>query len=773
MFLSSSFSILKALKERDGSLRNAALSVVEAVWAKEGTDTVFKMLGRIEGREKEMVEDRLRRSSRQPADARGGGGGIAAAAAFAAASAALATAAMDRYAESEGNGHHAEDDYNPTAGRYDYEMGLPPAAAKRAMGYPSAYEPTTTAAVPEMPPSDLAYSRPAFTPPNALDMSPIVSHRIIADDYAERGAEVATPPVYQVVGPAGQPTGASAYDNHRGNGADVQTPVPRGLPATPIPQPVDSPQDTVASAAPELPAAPPLPARPPIPATGPDDSAFERRWAEQLNAMASPSLPTAVNATKQLCAEIMAVADVNADPPASRRIRVVMGSSAERLFTVVLAQLSTIFEEAAKEAAAGGTPSSRGCKFALNVMLQGMSVDEVAGGLPQGTLRQAISLLLCRLVDERGLLIFEEGPTLVRAVNVLIAKMLESANRNYSFAALLQLLREPPSSLPYAAVPKFNDLVVKCLIKLTKGLQTSMAGVDMSALLLNIHDFFMFLGVDEIRRRSSADDKPLRMVKTVLHELCKMAGHKIYLSTAGIPGRKADPQPIIFAYIGLNLASLEQSGLIAPATGEDQQLVEMKQQEAEMLAAKAAAVAAATAGGNSAPNAASSAEVQAAAQKAEVKARLKGIMTRLVQRDPTQQKVAMVELHRLRKEHPQYVERYIAGTSEMFRQFIDNGLRALDAQGGADLDGPSVPRLVIPSGQPGGNTSPHGSGRSDGSTNRITSLRERLSNMKADGAAGQASRSSSNVDLNGSQGAGHPSVEDLTARLNMLRRKPT
>lgn len=46
-------------------------------------------------------------------------------------------------------------------------------------------------------------------------------------------------------------------------------------------------------------------------------------------------------------------------------------------------------------------------------------------------------------------------------------------------------------------------------------------GVDVSVLMAAIHEFFMGLGVDEIRRRGSADDKPLRMVKTLLHELCK------------------------------------------------------------------------------------------------------------------------------------------------------------------------------------------------------------------------------------------------------------
>ena len=49
-----------------------------------------------------------------------------------------------------------------------------------------------------------------------------------------------------------------------------------------------------------------------------------------------------------------------------------------------------------------------------------------------------------------------------------------------------------------------------------------MQGVDLGGLLFNLHDFFLFLGVDEIRKRSSSDDKPLRMVKTILHELCKM-----------------------------------------------------------------------------------------------------------------------------------------------------------------------------------------------------------------------------------------------------------
>ncbi len=45
--------------------------------------------------------------------------------------------------------------------------------------------------------------------------------------------------------------------------------------------------------------------------------------------------------------------------------------------------------------------------------------------------------------------------------------------------------------------------------------------IDVVEVLLAVHEFFQQLGIDEIRQRGNTDDKPLRMVKTLLHELCK------------------------------------------------------------------------------------------------------------------------------------------------------------------------------------------------------------------------------------------------------------
>jgi cytoskeleton-associated protein 5 len=52
--------------------------------------------------------------------------------------------------------------------------------------------------------------------------------------------------------------------------------------------------------------------------------------------------------------------------------------------------------------------------------------------------------------------------------------------------------------------------------------------------------------------RAGADDKPLRMVKTVLHELVKLRGTAIKGHLSMVP-IDAEPQPIILAYIDLNL----------------------------------------------------------------------------------------------------------------------------------------------------------------------------------------------------------------------------
>lgn len=389
-----------------------------------------------------------------------------------------------------------------------------------------------------------------------------------------------------------------------------------------------------------------------------NEEEFEQRWSKSIETMYTIDLSVSVEATRQICSDLMTLTSKDFAPP-SRRILAVLGNSADKFVLGLCAHLEIIFADATQQLKMGGEPpSARGCKFALNALLHGLKIEEIAQNIPQPTLRTSMSLLLCSLVDDYGLLCFQDGTTLVRVVNVLIKNLLDSANKNYSFAALLHLLRSPPRNLNPDALPKFNDLVVKCLIKLTKGIDNQATDIDLSFLLLCLHDYFMFLGVEEIRKRSAAEDKPLRMVKTILHQICKVTGYNIYQYTSGIPGRHSQPQPIIFRYIDINLKMLKEMNQLPSepitAPGIPAKTVEVQPYPMDTK-----------------PD--SSAEEEA-------KLKLKDILSRVTSRDEGTKEDAMRELLEIKRNHPKMLDKYLRGTQERFRNYIEENLNILESK---------------------------------------------------------------------------------------------
>ncbi|KAK4347121.1 hypothetical protein RND71_033460 [Anisodus tanguticus] len=197
--------------------------------------------------------------------------------------------------------------------------------------------------------------------------------------------------------------------------------------------------------------------------------------------------------------------------------------------------------------------SSRSCKYTFQNKTLSHAVKE-------STLNILITELLLWLLDER-VPRMDDGSQLLKALNVLMLKILDNADRTSSFVVLINQLRPlDPSRWPSPTTneslvirnQKFSDLVVKCLIKLTKVLQSTIYDVDLDCILQSIHIYLQELGMEEIRRRAGADDKPLRMVKTVLHELVKLRGTAIKGHLSMVP-IDMQPPPIILAYIDLNL----------------------------------------------------------------------------------------------------------------------------------------------------------------------------------------------------------------------------
>ncbi|XP_018439477.1 protein MOR1 isoform X1 [Raphanus sativus] len=300
-----------------------------------------------------------------------------------------------------------------------------------------------------------------------------------------------------------------------------------------------------------------IPERNPVPRTitgvnGPAD------WNEALDIIMFGSPEQSVEGMKVVCHEL---AQASNDPEESAIDELV--KDADGLVSCLANKVAKTFDVSLKGA------SSRSCKYVLNTLMQTFQNKKLAHAVKEGTLESLITELLLWLLDER-VPRMEDGSQLLKALNVLMLKILDNADRTSSFVVLISLLHPlDPSRWPSPATAevyavrnqKFSDLVVKCLIKLTKLLQSTIYEVELDRLLQSIHVYLQELGMEEIRRRAGADDKPLRMVKTVLHELVKLRGAAIkgHLSLIPIDMR---PQPIILAYIDLNLETLAAARML-------------------------------------------------------------------------------------------------------------------------------------------------------------------------------------------------------------------
>ncbi|GJV77252.1 hypothetical protein Tco_1508836 [Tanacetum coccineum] len=204
--------------------------------------------------------------------------------------------------------------------------------------------------------------------------------------------------------------------------------------------------------------------------------------------------------------------------------------------------------------------SSKSCEYVLDTLMQVFEVKWFAYAVKERTLDNLVTEILIWLPNER-VPRMHDGSQLLKVLNVLMLKILDNAKRTSSFVVLISLLiplhpsrwPSPPSNESFATRNmKFSNLVVKCLIKLTKDLQSTIDEVDLDHILQIIHVYLQELGIDEIRRRVGARENDVHMLKTLLYELCKLCGTAIKGHLSMVP-IDMEPQPIILAYIDLNL----------------------------------------------------------------------------------------------------------------------------------------------------------------------------------------------------------------------------
>jgi cytoskeleton-associated protein 5 len=468
--------------------------------------------------------------------------------------------------------------------------------------------------------------------------------------------------------------------------------------------------------------------------------ASDADWTAALVTLTGQDEPAAVGAMKVICA---CLKDLIAGQQSEDTVAL-FAADADRLVSMLTTQVAKMFEAAAS--AAVQPAPSRACKYALNALMQTFSSVRMARAVAEPTVRSAVGELLLRLLDERVPRI-EEGGQLVRALNLLMLKVLENANRTSTFVALLLMLRKPPASLVAGDVERrvrFSDLVVKCLIKLTRTLGASLAGLDVSEVLLTIHSFFMVLGVEEIRRRGAEDDRPLRMVKTVLYELTKVLGPGISTHLTKVPPASFEPSPIIYAYIDLNLQSLAASGVVAPG-GEPSSMGGLQTLESADggdfggsggSAAAAAAARAVAAPPPSPPPPSPSGASRLASH--DLKTQLAGIFRKIGDKVTTAEGIE--ELYSFKQAQPGIdITPHLAKTSDAFQLYIQRGLAKVEAAHTAGGEQPPLARSTSGGALPSADASSASAASVAPQQSAVEAYQERLQRVKAAHAAGLSS----------------------------------
>lgn len=261
-------------------------------------------------------------------------------------------------------------------------------------------------------------------------------------------------------------------------------------------------------------------------------------------------LPESIEGMKQLCHILLDFAKKTSALDVTTLV-----SSADKLVFVLSEKVQFIFDKAIEDmqesstrtAAAG---SSRGCKYALNTLMHSFQLSPMAASVSEPTLRKIMKNLLLLLLNQ-AVPSLEEGGQLLKALNVLMLKILENANRTSTFLSLLWLLGEGGAEGDQSLRTKFSDLAIKCTIKMVKNLSASIEeGLNLEAVMNAANGFLCSLERPAMRERLVLDDKPLRMVKTILHELCKCVGKDIYTHMLEIP-RSQDKKQLIYTYVDL------------------------------------------------------------------------------------------------------------------------------------------------------------------------------------------------------------------------------
>ncbi|XP_069761542.1 cytoskeleton-associated protein 5 isoform X3 [Narcine bancroftii] len=156
-------------------------------------------------------------------------------------------------------------------------------------------------------------------------------------------------------------------------------------------------------------------------------------------------------------------------------------------------------------------------------MITLFQIEPLAKEASMGVLKDLMHGLILLMLDSR-LEDLDEGPQVIRSVNLLMVKVLEKSDPTNILSSLIVLLQDSLLATTNNS-PMFSEIIMKCLWRMIRLLPNNVNVVNVDRVLLDVHNFMRIFPRERLKQMKS--DLPMRTQKTLLHTLCKLLGPKI------------------------------------------------------------------------------------------------------------------------------------------------------------------------------------------------------------------------------------------------------
>jgi cytoskeleton-associated protein 5 len=329
--------------------------------------------------------------------------------------------------------------------------------------------------------------------------------------------------------------------------------------------------DAAASVYGDVVAPTPVPGPPPTPTPGVPANGYQASWEEAVQHLRDHPADVAIEQIKTIFYTIAAAVDgtpVDQDA-VTTAMRKQMAADIDEVVQMLLSRDLLHYNLATTLKASQSVNPLRGLRYNLNCLLKVVG-SKFASLVSVNTLTHVMQSVLTLMCHYRALqdTFRQEGKGILQLLNMVASKAFLGTRVNDYFACLLRCLVDVPAIVQNRGEPQvecYKNLTVKCLTRLTKqylGPEMN-SNLDAEALLRDLHRFFENFSTAEISKLSANNDRSLKMVKTVLHNLCKQRGWPLRDTALAMPEvRHATEQPMFLKHLLVNLRQLQSVGLL-------------------------------------------------------------------------------------------------------------------------------------------------------------------------------------------------------------------